>query len=90
MPVSVADQALYDLTRAPAPTTIEQVIEIMSRSNRDYRLPHDYYRYINGMLNEPRGPCIQPPRRATTGDSTSRLHFRFQGGPGLSSSRDWS
>jgi hypothetical protein len=31
MPVAVADQALYDLVTAPAPTTIGQVIEIMQQ-----------------------------------------------------------
>ena len=31
MPVAVADQALYDLASTAAPTTIEQVIEIMQQ-----------------------------------------------------------
>jgi len=31
MPVAVADQALYDLANGPAPTTIEQVIELMEQ-----------------------------------------------------------
>jgi hypothetical protein len=31
MPVAVADQALYDLVSAPAPTTIHQVIQIMQQ-----------------------------------------------------------
>jgi hypothetical protein len=31
MPVAVADQALYNLASAPAPTTIDQVIEIMQQ-----------------------------------------------------------
>ena len=31
MPVAVADQALYDLASTAAPTTVEQVIQIMQQ-----------------------------------------------------------
>jgi hypothetical protein len=39
MPVAVADQALYDLASAPAPTSIEQVIELMQQI--DDCIPND-------------------------------------------------